>query len=104
MQRIQPVLASIAVFVGAALVMASGQPNAERDGLLDVLQPRMAVSLKEAAGRFEIGILEGVAAPLGHEILAVGPDYIVVRDIAGVTQRRIPVYSLSCITTTKMRP
>jgi hypothetical protein len=104
MTRFQPVLMSIPVLVVAALGMASGQAAAERRGLLDVLQPRMAVSLRETAGRFEIGVLEGIAAPLGHEVLDVGSDYVVIGDISGMTRRSIPVLSISCISVSKIRP
>lgn len=86
-----------AVLFCAALVLvclspeASGQEKA-RKGFLSVLKEGQTVVLKEAAGRYEITLMEG-----GHKVIEVGPDYVVVEDLAGVTESRIPVYSIRSI-------
>jgi hypothetical protein len=60
------------------------------------LKEGQGVVLKEAAGRYEITLMEG-----GHKVIEVGPDYVVVEDIAGVTETRIPAYSIKSITRIK---
>lgn len=70
---------------------ASGQEKA-RKGFLSVLKEGQGVVLKESAGRYEITLMEG-----GHKVIEVGPDYVVVEDLAGVTETRIPVFSIKSI-------
>jgi hypothetical protein len=70
---------------------ASGQEKA-RKGFLSVLKEGQSVVLKESAGRYEITLMDG-----GHKVIEVGPDYVVVEDLAGVTETRIPIYSIKSI-------
>lgn len=76
--------------------VASGQEKG-RKGFLSVLKEGQAVVLKEAAGRYEITLMEG-----GHKVIEVGPDYVVVEDIAGVTETRIPAYAIKSIARIKV--
>lgn len=90
-----------AVSLCAALVLACLSPEASgqekgRKGFLSVLKEGQAVVLKEAAGRYELTVMEG-----GHKVIEIGPDYVVVEDLAGVTETRIPVYSIKSITRIK---
>ena len=75
---------------------ASGQDKG-RKGFLSVLKEGQAVVLKETAGRYEITLMEG-----GHKVIEVGPDYVVVEDIAGVTETRIPIFSIKSIARIKV--
>ena len=75
---------------------ANGQEKG-RKSFLSVLKEGQAVVLKEAAGRFEITLMEG-----GHRVIEIGPDYVVVEDIAGVTEIRISVYSIKSIARIKV--
>jgi hypothetical protein len=91
----------IAVLLCAALTLACLSPEASgqekaRKGFLSVLKEGQAVVLKETAGRYEITLMEG-----GHKVIEVGPDYVVVEDLAGVTETRIPIYSIKSITRIK---
>jgi len=91
----------IAVLFCATLALACLSPEASgqekgRKSFLSVLKEGQAVVLKEAAGRYEITLMDG-----GHKVIEVGPDYVVVEDIAGVTETRIPVYSIKSITRIK---
>jgi hypothetical protein len=70
---------------------ASGQEKA-RKGFLSVLKEGQSVVLKESAGRYELTLMEG-----GHKVIEIGPDFVVVEDLAGVTETRIPVYSIKSI-------
>ena len=92
----------IAVLLCAFLAIACLSPVANgqekgRKGFLSVLKEGQAVVLKEAAGRYEITLMEG-----GHKVIEVGPDYVVVEDIAGVTETRIPIFSIKSIARIKV--
>jgi len=84
------------------LAMSAGRAPAERVGVLGGLRPGLAITLTEAEGRFEIGILPGVPGPLGHEVIAVGADYVAVKDIVGVTETVIPLFSIKCVKTMRL--
>ena len=83
------------------LVASVGMAPAERVGVLDGLRPGLPITLTEAEGRFEIGILPGMPGPLGHEVTAVGQDYVAVKDITGVSETVIPLFSIKCVKTLK---
>ena len=92
----------IAVLLCATLALACLSPAANgqekgRKSFLSVLKEGQAVVLKEAAGRYEITLMEG-----GHKVIEVGPDYVVVEDIAGVTETRIPIFSIKSIARIKV--
>ena len=92
----------IAVLLCATLALACLSPAANgqekgRKGFLSILKEGQAVVLKEAAGRYEITLMEG-----GHKVIEIGPDYIVVEDIAGVTETRIPIFSIKSIARIKV--
>ena len=53
-----------------------------------------AVTLKAEAGHYEITTIENGPAGMSHKIVEVGSDYLVVVDLVGVTETRIPVYSI----------
>jgi len=88
------------LLLAAIVVIASGQAPAARVGALSPLRAGMPVALREVAGRFEIGVLDGVPGPLGHTVIQVGPDHVVVKDIADVTERWIPIHAISSVTVT----
>lgn len=95
----------IALFVSAFLAVSlstatgHGQEQA-RKGFLSVLKEGQSVSVKELGGRFEITVLKDVK--LGHKVIEVGSDYVVVEDAAGVTETRIPVYSIKAVVRLKL--
>jgi hypothetical protein len=89
----------IAVLLCATLALspaANGQDKG-RKGFLSVLKEGQGIVLKEAAGRYDITLMEG-----GHKVIEVGPDYVVVEDVAGVTETRIPIFSIKSITRIKV--
>jgi len=79
--------------------ISHGQEKARR-GILSVLKEGQSVNVKEVAGRYEITLIEDV--PLSHKVIEVGADYVVVEDVAGVTETRIPVYSIKAIVRLKV--
>ena len=89
------------VVLGASL--AFSQRSGERrsgEGVLGVLYKGQAVSIKESSGGYEIGVMPKVDM-LGYKVVAVGIDYLVVQDIAGVTELRIPIYSIRAVSVLK---
>lgn len=91
----------IAALLCATLALACLSPSASgqekgRKGFLSVLKEGQGVVLKESAGRYEIMLMEG-----GHKVIEVGPDYVVVEDLAGVTETRVSIYSIRSITRIK---
>lgn len=71
-----------------------------RKGFLAVLKEGQTVMLKENAGKFEITLMKNF--PVGHKIIEVGADYVVVEDAAGVSETRIPVTSIKAIVKLKI--
>lgn len=71
--------------------IAVGQERG-RKGFLSALREGQGIVLRETAGRYEISLMEG-----GHKVVEVGSDYVLVEDISGVTETRIPVYSIKNI-------
>ena len=86
-----------ATFAFACLSPAANGQEKGRKGFLSVLKEGQAVVLKEAGGRYEITLMEG-----GHKVIEVGPDYVVVEDLAGVTETRIPIFSIKSIARIKV--
>ena len=60
-----------------------------------MLKAAQSVTVKENGGRYEVTVMDEVR--LGHRITEVGADYLVVEDVAGVTETRIPIYSIKAI-------
>lgn len=85
--------------VAVASFAISKQPNAEQSGrgVLSVLFKGQPVNLKEVAGRYEIGIFTKGPDILGYKVLEVGQDYVVVEDVSGVTELRIPIWSVQAV-------
>ena len=100
MNRIVSVL-FLSVFLALASVPATGHGQEKgRKTFLSVLKEGQSVSVKEVGGRFEITLMKDVK--LGQKVIEVGSDYLVVEDAAGVTETRIPVYSIKSIVKLKV--
>lgn len=81
----------------AALFVMAADPKPEKPkGVLSPLEKGQTVTLKEVGGRYEIGLVPGVE--LGHKIIEVGADFVVVEDVAGAVQTRIPLCSVRAVT------
>ena len=89
--------------VAALLLAITATSNAQdkpKKNFLSALKEGQSIVLKENAGRYEITLMEDVR--LGHTVIEVGPDYVVVEDAAKVTETRIPVYSIKAIVKIKI--
>jgi hypothetical protein len=102
MQRTFMVVGVVVLLVVATVRWgASAEPAAEKQpvGVLGVLKPGSRVALREVGDRFEINTFEGSGLFQNQEVVEVNSDYVVLRDISGVTQARIPVYSIRNVVT-----
>ena len=85
----------VVVLVGASLATSKATTSAPSGtGVLSVLAKGQPVNLKEAAGRYSIIILPKGPETLPYKVAEVGPDYVVVQDSVGVTELRIPIWSV----------
>ncbi len=60
------------------------------------------MTLKDNARRFEISMFDEGPAMLGHKVVKVGADYVLLEDVAGVTSIRVPIYSIKSIVKIKV--
>lgn len=89
--------ALLAAFIAIGTITVTGQtPDKPRLGFLSALKAGQSVAVKEVAGRFEI-LIDDSLKDLSHKIIEVGPELVVVEDIGGLIETRIPVYSIKCI-------
>ena len=93
------VLLGMVVLASSLAFSQRGEEHGRR-GVLSVLSKGQAVSLKDVGGRYEIGIISNVGM-LGYKVLEVGSDYLVVKDIAEVTELHIPIYSIKAVSILK---
>jgi hypothetical protein len=95
MKRIETVLVLVSLISISAFAALGEGPHQSKASFLSLLKTEQEIALKEVAGKFEISLMDDL--PLSHKITTVGSDYLVVEDTAGVTEIRIPVYSIKSI-------
>ena len=94
------VLLGMVVLASSLAFSQRGGEEHGRRGVLSVLSKGQAVSIKDVGGRYEIGIISNVEM-LGYKVVEVGSDYVVVKDITGVTELHIPIYSVKAVSILK---
>lgn len=93
-------LAAILIVVVVIVLLGAGT-YAEHDrngpsGFLATLKSGQRINLKEHSTVYEIQTFD--QSSIGQDtITEVGVDYVVVRDVAGITETRIPVYAIRSI-------
>jgi len=96
----------IAITVVALLALgiftASGQAPAKPRGFFSVFHVGQPVTLKETACGYEIGVFDNGPDLLGHKIVEVGSDFLVVQDVSGVNEVRLPIFSVKAVVTLKV--
>ena len=93
--------AFLAVVLLGITFASSNNPEDKGEGVLSVLQKGQAVSIKEAGGRYEIGVMPNIRM-LGYQVTEVGHDYVAVEDVGKVTELRIPIYSIRAVSIMKV--
>lgn len=89
-------------FIGIllAVVAVAAAPQDKKSSVFAPLEKGQKVALKETANGFEIGVMPGI--DLGYTIKEVGQDFLVIEDIAGITETRIPIYSVKAVKITRL--
>ena len=75
----------------------SQQEQAKPMGVLSTLKVGQNVNVKEAGERYSITVIGGDMIPQPHKVLEVGADFVVVEDVAGKNETRIPLTSLKSV-------
>jgi hypothetical protein len=84
------------VLVVAVTAIPAAQ-NAKRPrGVFSSLKVGQAVTLKDEGSAYTINFFDE-DVPLAHWVVEIGNDFVVVRDVAGVRETLIPVFSLKGI-------
>jgi hypothetical protein len=83
-----------------AVLVAAQHGTDRKAGLFAPLKEGQHVNLKEAGGGYQITLIPGMQ--IGHKIVEIGSDYIVLLDAAGVSETRIPVFALRSISITRL--
>jgi hypothetical protein len=97
-------LSKIVAIPAVCLVLfaASGLAPLPKESVLSVLKPGMPVSLTDSGSGYEIGIFTKGPDMLGYKVSEVGGDYLVLDDILGIKEVRIPIYAIKSVVTTKL--
>ena len=94
--RVLTVLAVMLVVIPAT----SNAQDKPKKNFLSALKEGQSIVLKENAGRYEILVMKDVR--LGHTVIEVGTDYVVLEDPAGVMETRIHIMSIKSIIRLKL--
>jgi hypothetical protein len=89
-----PVIAVVLLTIGAA--------DAPKRTVFSSLKVGQQVGLKDNGTAFEISFLSE-EIPQGYTVIEIGDDFVVLEDLAKVTQTTIPVYSLKAIVRLKTK-
>ncbi len=93
----------IAALLGVVFLQSPVLPQEKGKTFLSGLKVGQALQIKEVSGRFDITLLDELPAlRVGYKVLEVGSDYVLVEDATGITELRIPVYSIKSITKLKL--
>ena len=91
------------IFVLVAVATAvEAQDAKKRKGVFSMLKVGQAVSLKDEESAYSISFIEPEVL-LGHTVVEVGDDFVVVRDIAGITETTVSVYSVKSVEKVKTK-
>jgi hypothetical protein len=88
---------TVILLLACVLFVASGQAPGTPHGVLSVLHAGQPVNLVDADGGYKLNLFQDGPEMLGHKVVEVGADFVVVEDIAGVQQLRVPVYSIKSV-------
>jgi len=97
-RTIYPALLLAASILAAMPIVTATPPGDQKASrFLDHLKVGQPVSLNEKDGRYEIGILPPGYQPVPQKVIEIGHDYVVFRDLVGITDTIVPVYSIKAI-------
>ena len=91
------------IVVVLAVVTALGAKNVKKPGgVFSMLKVGQAVNLKDEGAAYSLGFIEP-EVPQSHTVIEIGEDYVVLRDIIGVKETTVPVFSLKGIEKVRLK-
>ena len=92
------------VAVVALVAVAIGADETKKPkSVFSALKVGQSVSLKDEGSALTITFFDP-ELPQSHKVVEVGENFIVVRDIAGVTETTVPVYAVKSIMKVRTKP
>jgi hypothetical protein len=92
------VIVTLIVLLSFTPLFAQQQDQRKPTGVLANLEVDQVIHIREVGDRYLLTVIDGEPKlPGPHTILELGSDYIVVRDFSGVTETRIPIYSIQAV-------
>jgi hypothetical protein len=91
----------VAVVATVALALVADESKRPKD-VFTGLRVGQSVSLKDEGTAYTITFFEP-ELPQSHKVVEIGRDYIVVRDIAQITETTIPIYSIKAVINVKTK-
>jgi hypothetical protein len=86
-----------ALVIVVAVSAIPGAQDAKRPrNVFSSLKVGQSVTLKDEGAAYSISYFDQ-DLPLAHKVVEIGEDFVVVRDVAGVQETRIPVFALKGI-------
>ncbi len=89
----------------AVLVMfftGASPQKPQPQGVFAPLKVGQSVALQDHGGSYEIRLMD-MEVPMGHTVVDVGQDYVVLKDLAEVTETRIPIYAIKAVVLVKTK-
>jgi hypothetical protein len=91
----------VAVAVMAAVLAARAQePAKPAAGVLAGLRVGQDIAMTEAGAAVQLTVFT-VERPGPFKITGLGADYVVIQDLAGLNEHRIPIYAIKMVTNVK---
>src|SRR5690606_1412240 len=97
----RPNICTAIAIIALAATIGADEPQ-KPSGVFSMLKVGQSVSLKDEGSAYTISFLDP-EVPQSHKIAEIGDDFIVVEDLAGVTETAIPVYAVKSIVRVKTR-
>jgi hypothetical protein len=100
----KPLSLAIAIVV-VALVASTATPQlppAQKSHVFSNLAPGQTVTLNDNDRMFQINTIQGAKTGT-HTVAEVGGDYIVLQDVADVTELRIPIHAIRAVVHVKTK-
>jgi hypothetical protein len=91
-----------AVALGLIVLASFGMAPGPKEGVLSVLKPGMPVGLTDSGNSYEIQLFNKGPELLGYKVIEVAADYLVLEDVSGIKELRIPIYAIKSVVTTKI--
>ena len=95
MRKILIAILLCTVLCAATISTSSLGQDKRSKSFLSNFQVGQIVLLSEPGGRYEFRIIKGLE--VGHKVLEVGTDYVLLEDAGGVTEMMIPVTSIRSV-------